>query len=89
MLRDLITPEPPGELRDDPSQGPQGPYAPAGQKNFQVFRRPNTKILEKSRAARAECNQNDHQNQELTADNGKSEDPAKMTHSIPDAAAKR
>ena len=51
---------------------------------FSDLRTKNGEILEKSRAARAMKAIDDHENQELTLDLGKSEDPAKMTHSIPD-----
>ena len=43
-----------------------------------------SKSLKKSRAARATEMTNDHENQDFARDNGKSEDPAKMTHSISD-----
>ena len=43
-----------------------------------------SKSLKKSRAARAMEVTSDHRSQDLAVGNGKSEDPAKMTHSIPD-----
>ena len=51
---------------------------------FSGFRSKKGDILEKSRAARAMKATDDHENQDLTLDIGKSEDPAKTTHSIPD-----
>ena len=54
------------------------------QRNLWIFRCNNVKILEKSRAARAMELTSSHQNQEFATDNEKSQDPAKMTHPIPD-----
>ena len=44
----------------------------------------NAKILEKSRAARAKTTAVTGKNRDFDPDNGKNEDPAKMTYSIPD-----
>ena len=53
------------------------------QRTFWNFRFNNVKILEKSRAARAKDDLLDH-NIAVSLTDIKSEDPAKMTHSISD-----
>jgi len=54
------------------------------QKNFRILGAKTSKSLKKWRAARALERTSEPQNQDSPPDNGKSEDPAKMTHSIPD-----
>ena len=58
--------------------------APAGQQNLGVLGPRMSKSFEKSRAARARNATKTGKNANLAQDNAKSEDPAKMTDSIPD-----
>ena len=60
------------------------PAGPCGTAKILDFRCQNIKIIEKSRAARARIHTKPDQYQELALANAKSEDPAKMTYSIPD-----
>ena len=57
---------------------------PCGPAKILRFQGPKAQILEKSRAARAKTTAVTGKNRDFDPDNGKNEDPAKMTYSIPD-----
>ena len=59
-------------------------HVPVGQRNFGILSAKMSEILENSRAASARKTPDPTQIQDSALDNAKSEDRAKMTHSIPD-----
>ena len=61
-----------------------GPEAPAGEKNFAFSGAKTSKSLKKSGAARAMKTILAMKNEDSALDYEKSEDPAKITYSIPD-----
>ena len=67
---------------------PQSLIPPLRASEIRDFSCQDVKMLEKSRAARARKTPKSDQHQNLVLDNAKSEDPAKMTHSIPDFASR-
>ena len=60
---------------------------PRGEQIFGISAAKTSKSLKKSRAVRARKTPKSDQHQNSALDNAKSEDPAKMTHSIPDFAS--
>ena len=60
------------------------PSSSAQTDNFADFDPQIAQILEKSRAARAKTTAVTGKNRDFDPDNGKNEDPTKMTYSIPD-----
>ena len=73
--------------RSDQSHPPEeSPTHLRGQRFFQISgaQKPKCKSLKKSRAARAKSTIMTGKNRDSAVDNGKNEDPAKMTYSIPD-----
>ena len=60
------------------------PWAMVTRGNFGFSGAKTSTSLKKSRTVRAMELTSNHQNQEFATDNEKSQDPAKMTHPIPD-----
>ena len=60
------------------------PRSPGAKQNFRISGAKTYKSLKKSRAARAMETIESLGKQDFAIDSGKSEDPAKMTHSISD-----
>ena len=71
---------PPGE-RESRGGARPGAYR---KRFFSHFRCQKSNFLKKSRAARATTTTTTSKNRDLATDDSKIEDPAKMTHSIPD-----
>ena len=81
MLRNYGERFGPKPLRKCPFLRPGGRETPHLRENFVVFQPKIAKILEKSRAARAEEGQIGHRNRESAAGAGEIEDHAKITDS--------